>query len=218
VLWASVWVTLAIILARLLWVFPAAALPRWLSPSLRARDPMPSWRTITVLGWTGLRGAVSVAIALSLPLQLASGEPFPFRAELLCITFVAVVLGLLLQGLTLAPLIRLLGLEDDGTVAEETRRARLAAIRAASAHVEVLLSESWVPQDKAERLRDTFRERLGLLESPPEPAIGESYRRMMREVIEAQRQELLRLRDQGAIGDDARRAVERELDLEEAGL
>ena len=217
-LWASLWVALAMILVRLFWVFPATAVPRWLSPSLRKRDPMPSWRIMTVIGWTGLRGAVSLAIALALPLQLPSGAPFPYRAELQFITFVAVVLGLLLQGLTLAPLIRLLGLRDDGTVARETQRARVAAARVASAHVETLLGESWVPRSKAERLREALRERLEVLESPTAPVHSESYRRMMHEVIEAQRRELVRLRDEGSIGDEARRAVERDLDLEEASL
>ena len=218
VLWAAGWVALAMILVRLLWVFPAAALPRWLSPSLRKRDPMPSARVLAVIGWTGLRGAVSLAIALALPLQLPSGQPFPYRAELQFITFVAVVLGLLLQGLTLAPLIRLLGLRDDGTVERETQRARLAATRAAHARLESLLEESWVPRNEAERLRETLRERLQFLESPTPPAQWAPYLRMMREVIEAQRRELLRLRDAGAIGDEARRAVERDLDLEEASL
>jgi monovalent cation/hydrogen antiporter len=218
VLWAALWVALAMILARLLWVFPATAMPRWLSPSLRKRDPMPSWRVITVLGWTGLRGAVSLAIALALPLELPSGAPFPYRAELQFITFVAVVLGLLLQGLTLAPLIRVLGLRDDGTVARETLRARMAAAKAASAHVEMLLGESWVPRSKAERLREMLQEKLQLLEAPAAPVHSESYLRMMREVIEAQRRALLRLRDEGSIGDEARRAVERDLDLEEASL
>jgi CPA1 family monovalent cation:H+ antiporter len=218
VLWAALWVAVAMIVARLLWVYPASALPRWLSPSLRKRDPMPSWRVLAVIGWTGLRGAVSLAIALALPLQLPSGAPFPFRAELQFITFVAVVLGLLLQGLTLAPLIRVLGLRDDGTVARETLRARMAAAKAASEQVEALLAEAWVPRSKAERLREILQERLQLLESPELPLHSESYRRMMREVIEAQRKELLRLRDEGSIGDEARRAVEHDLDLEEASL
>ena len=218
VLWAGLLVAVAMIVVRLLWVWPASAVPRWMSASLRKRDPMPSWRPLTVIGWTGLRGAVSLAIALALPLQLPSGAPFPFRAELQFITFVAVVLGLLLQGLTLAPLIRALGLQDDGTVARETLRARMVVARAASEHVEALLAESWVPRPKAERLRDTLRERLQILESPEAPAHNESYRRMMAEVIAAQRRVLLRLRDEGAIGDEARRVVERDLDLEEASL
>lgn len=213
-LWASWWVTVAMILVRLLWVFPATAIPRWLSPALRKRDPTPSWRVLSVLGWTGLRGAVSLAIALSLPLQLPSGQPFPFRAELLFVTFNAVVLGLLLQGLSLAPLIRSLGLRDDGTVARETHRARVAAARAGTEKLEALLAEPWVPRTKAERLRDTLRERLQFLESPP-PALHQSYQRMMREVLEAERSAVLKLRDEGSIGDEARRVVERDLDLEE---
>ena len=94
----------------------------------------------------------------------------------------------------------------------------MAAAKAASEHVEALLAESWVPRSKAERLREMLQERLRLLESPELPVHSESYRRMVREVIEAQRKELLRLRDEGSIGDEARRAVEHDLDLEEASL
>ncbi|HSP17922.1 MAG TPA: Na+/H+ antiporter [Myxococcaceae bacterium] len=217
---AGLVVALAVMLVRILWVFPATSLPRWLSRKVRANDPMPSWRVIAVLSWSGLRGAVSLAIALSLPTTLPSGAPFPFRAELLFIAFVTVIVTLLGQGLTLPPLIRVLGVKDDGRVDRETRAAQLAVAKAGAVKADALVDSDWVPRHRVERLRDSLRERHQHLEANEKPGSGqgEGYRRVVREILQEQRAEILRLRDSGEIGDDAMRAVERDLDLEEARL
>ena len=162
--------------------------------------------------------AVSLAIALSLPTTLPSGAPFPFRAEILFIAFVTVVVTLLGQGLTLPPLIRLLGVKDDGRVDRETRAAQLAVAKAGAVKADALLDAGLVPRHRVERLRDPLRERHQHLESHEKPGAGhgDGYRRVVREILQEQRAEILRLRDAGEIGDDAMRAVERDLDLEEA--
>jgi len=88
------------------WVPLAAWIPRLFSPSLRVRDPMPPWSGLFIIGWTGMRGIVSLAAALALPLTTAAGAPFPFRAEIILITFSVILATLVLQGLSLGPLIR----------------------------------------------------------------------------------------------------------------
>ena len=102
-----------VVVVRLAWMFPGAYLPRLLSPKFRASHPNPPWQSVVVLGWAGMRGVVSLAAALSLPLALADGRPFPARSLIIFITF-AVILGtLVFQGLTLAPLVRWLRVEED---------------------------------------------------------------------------------------------------------
>src|SRR6266550_1949258 len=98
--------TAIVVAARFIWVFPATYVPRWLSPALRRRDPQPPWQQVFVLGFTGVRGVVSLAAALAIPLTIASGEPFPHRDLILFITFGVIVLTLVGLGLTLPLVIR----------------------------------------------------------------------------------------------------------------
>ena len=130
-----------VIVARFVWVFPATYLPRWLMPSLRRRDPSPPWQWTFVLSFTGVRGVVSLAAALAIPLTMASGAPFPHRDLILFVTFGVIIITLVGQGLMLPSVIRWLGLERDGQ-AEQRREheaelaARREAIEAARRHLE----------------------------------------------------------------------------------
>src|SRR4029078_10483430 len=99
---------------RFAWVYPATYLPRFLSKRLRERDPYPSWRTVFVIAFTGVRGAVSLAAALALPYALENGDPFPNRDLILFVTFSVILITLLATGLALPPLVRLLGVAQDG--------------------------------------------------------------------------------------------------------
>src|SRR5207249_5500224 len=104
--WGAVLVSLAVIVARFVWVFPATYLPRLLSARVRTRDPYPPWQFPTVVSWTGLRGAESLVLAAAIPTTTAAGTPFPGRDLVIAITFVVIVVTLLGQGFTLAPLMR----------------------------------------------------------------------------------------------------------------
>src|SRR4029453_11952780 len=108
--------SLVAIVIRLVWVPLATAIPRLLSPAFRRRDPMPPWSTVFIVGWTGMRGIVSLAAALALPLMTARGEPFPSRNLIIVITFEVILATLVVQGLTLSPLIRRLRLGNDLTL------------------------------------------------------------------------------------------------------
>src|SRR3989440_11859330 len=122
-------VTTAIaVVARFIWVFPATYLPRWLSPSLRRRDPSPPWQQVFVLAFTGVRGVVSLAAALAIPLTLANGQPFPHRDLILFVTFGVIILTLVGLGLMLPAVIRVLGVAHHR--ATERRRERDAELTA----------------------------------------------------------------------------------------
>jgi monovalent cation/hydrogen antiporter len=218
-------VSLVVMVVRIIWVFPSAYLPRVLIPAIGRADPMPPPSALFVIGWSGMRGVVSLATALALPLATSDGVAFPFRGELIFLAFIVVLVTLVLEGFTLGPLIRRLGLNGDGgEVAREEQSARLAAVRAGQARVRALLGESWLPKARAQALDSSLEERRLRLEAKVaqgpdvEGGTGEGYRRLMRELIEAQRTELIRLRNEGAIGDEVLHRIESQLDMEETRI
>ena len=215
-------ISLVVMLVRIIWVFPSAYLPRVLIPAIGRADPMPPPSALLVIGWSGMRGVVSLATALALPLSTGGDVPFPHRGELIFLAFIVVLVTLLAEGLTLGPLIRWLGLNGDGgEVAREEQQARLAAVKAGQARVRALLAEPWLPKARAEALEAALDERRQRLETKvaqgaeAEKGTGDGYRRLMRELIEAQRSELVRLRNEGVIGDEVLRRIETQLDMEE---
>jgi CPA1 family monovalent cation:H+ antiporter len=96
-------ISATVVLVRIVWVFPATYLPRWLSPKLRARDPIPPWQHSVLIAWAGMRGVVSLAAAFALPIVLANRQPFPGRSYILFLTFCVILTTLVFQGLTLHP-------------------------------------------------------------------------------------------------------------------
>ncbi|HVG38169.1 MAG TPA: cation:proton antiporter, partial [Pyrinomonadaceae bacterium] len=228
----AVLISLAVIFARILWVFPATYLPRLLSKSLREHDPYPGWRNVLIVAWTGLRGAVALAAALALPYATSAGAPFPDRDRIIFLAFAVIVATLVLQGLSLAPLIRFLGLRDDGTERREEARARAEIAGAALRRIEALAAEDNLPEGLVARLRADYEHRLEHAEADRSEGEGgqedgaaeadgrtiDDARRARAEVLRIERETLLRLREEGVIGDEAMHAIERDLDLEEAGL
>ncbi len=214
-------ISLAVIVVRLVWVFPAAYLPRWLFPRLRARDPYPGWQQVLIVAWTGLRGGISLAAALALPLSIQAGQPFPDRDRLIALTFGVILVTLVGQGLSLIPLIRWLGVPSDGTHEQERQHARKTAAHAAVARLQELAGQEWVPETLLMDLRARYEEKArhaaehldGNL--PPHEAEMASHRRLHREIIQAERAAVVGLRDRGRIDDEVLREMERELDLEE---
>ena len=218
-----------VIVIRLLWVFPFTYLPRSLIPAVRRGSPAPPWRWTMVVAWAGMRGAVSLAAALALPLLTDSDAAFPHRELIIFLTFSVILATLLLQGLTLPPLIQLLGIDDaDDTLEREEIEARTRAAEAALARLEELTGEEWVRDDTAERLRRAYvyrhrRFSARFSEDGDEESVAYeersvSYQRLTRELIEAQRATVIRMRDGGEINDDVLRVIERELDLEDSRL
>jgi Na+/H+ antiporter len=217
-------ISLTVIIVRAVWVFPATYVPRWASRSIRERDPSPPWQAVSVVSWTGMRGVISLAAALALPLTTATGAPFPERDLILFLTFCVILATLVVQGLSLPALIRALGLEDDGSQDREEVIGRIEVAEAALARIEELLEENWVQEDTAERLRGIYnyrRSRFSARFDGDEDGLEErsvAFQRLMRDLLQTQRRVLIELRNEGKIGDEAMHRIERDLDLEESRL
>jgi CPA1 family monovalent cation:H+ antiporter len=213
-------VTAVVVLVRFVWVVVGAYMPRM----MRAGGS-PPWKGAVVLSWSGMRGAVSLAAALALPLTTDADTAFPDRDLIVFLTFSVILGTLVVQGLTLPGLIRWLDLEDDGLVEKEEAKARIRAAEAALARLDELVDEDWVNEDTAERMRGLYgfrRERFQSRFDPESDGAIEgqslSYQRLRRELLEAERQEVRRLRLEGHIDDDVVRRVQRDLDLENERL
>jgi CPA1 family monovalent cation:H+ antiporter len=228
----AVAVTVATIVARIVWVSGAAAFSRWLCRPRADGTPGPhdrvglSKRAAAVVGWCGMRGIVTLAAALALPTGGADGAAFPFR-DLILFTAFAVVLGtLVVQGMTLRPLMNALDLEDDGAVEREVRFARVETLRAALAATTQLPGEdmSGLLKQRYEVLLRRAESNLAAHNGSPnaEPAAGSAAfavdAAIVRTATTAERQRLLALRADGTIGDAAFQRVEQELDWEELDL
>ena len=223
---AATAVVVAIILVRFIWVYLATWLPRALSPALQARDPMPNWRYTFMVAFTGIRGVVSLAAALSIPL-LAGGEPFPERGLLLLVTFAVIVATLVGQGLTLPWVIRALDLEGDGRREAETAKkreitARLASIDAALARLDTLEGAVSSP-DTVAALKRRHADRRAYFVAACQDLGGDgamigNSAALQVQFVEAERASIADLYARGEIGDDARRRIERELDLEDSRI
>jgi len=217
-------ISLTVILVRFVWVFSTAYFPRWESRYLHWPDPSPSPRAATILAWTGMRGVISLAAALALPLSTESGAPFPERDLILFLTFCVILATLVGQGLSLPVLIRALRLEDDGSGEREEIKGRIRVAEAALARLEELAAEDWVREDTAERVRGLYnyrRSRFSARFGGDEDEIEErsaAYQRLLRELLRAQRRTLIELRNEGVIGDEAMHRIEHDLDLEESRL
>jgi Na+/H+ antiporter len=212
-------VSLTVIAVRFAWVFAVLHAPKWIARR------MSNWRGAVFLSWAGMRGAVSLAAALALPLETDAGVPFPGRELILFLTFSVILATLVGQGLTLPYLIRLLGVEDDGIEDREDAKARVHVAEAALARLEELLSEDWVRDDTAERVRGAYRFRTSRfqarLDDGDDGAIesrSQDYQRLRRELLDAERQALVDLRRSGAISNDVWLRVGRDLDLEDERL
>ncbi|HEX6555300.1 MAG TPA: Na+/H+ antiporter [Ktedonobacteraceae bacterium] len=223
--WYAVLISLTVILVRLVWVFPQALLPRLLSRRLRERDPYPGWRPVVLIGWTGMRGAVSLAAALALPEVTAKGAAFPERAFVIYLTFAVILATLVVQGLSLPLLIRRLGLHDDGASERQETQARLTAAQAALARLDELASQDEVLQESAQHLRKHYEAQVRSITNRFKQAEDEAgsdhattYQRLQREALQAERGAVIGLRNRGEINDEVLRRIERELDLEDQRL
>jgi Na+/H+ antiporter len=221
--WA-VLVSAVVIAVRLIWGFTVVYIIRALDRVGMLRARRSSWRERAVIGWAGMRGSVSLAAALANPLETDAGGPFPERDLIIFLTFAVILVTLVGQGLTLAPLIRLLGVQDDGTEEREELAARVRLAEAGIARIDELVAEDWVREDTAERVRgllDYRRRRFSAVSDGDGTEYEErtgAYIRLMYEIFDAQREELVGMRNRGEISDEVRRRVERELDLEESRL
>ncbi|MEU3709734.1 Na+/H+ antiporter [Streptomyces catenulae] len=219
-------VFVAVVVARFVWVFPATYLPR-LSARIREREPDVTVAAPLVVGWAGMRGVVSLAIAFSVPATVHDGGPFPARNLVLFLTFTTVIATLVVQGLTLPPLIHALKLTGRDARAQTLAEAQAQneASRAAEERLDALLADdrNTLPGPLEDRLRTVMEhrrnavwERLGTVNEVTGESADETYRRLAGEMIDAERRVFVRLRDTRRIDDEMLRTLLRRLDLEEA--
>ncbi|WAZ24055.1 Na+/H+ antiporter [Streptomyces cinnabarinus] len=225
--WYAIAIFLVVVVSRFVWVYPATFLPRMLSARIRKREENPTWKGPFIIAWAGMRGVVSLAIAFSIPLTVHGGEEFPERNLILFLTFTTVIGTLVVQGVTLPPLIRMLKLPGRDVQAETLAEAnaQAQASRAAERRLDELLSDerNALPDPLADRLRTVLErrrnavwERLGQVNPVTGETVDDTYRRLSREMISAEREVFVKLRDLRYIDDEMLRTLLRRLDLEEA--
>lgn len=216
-LWAALLVTAAVIVARIVWVWPMAYLTLFFSPSLRRREGgYPPWKGVALASWCGLRGVISLAAALSLPLHI-NGSLFPARDAVVACTVLVILVTLVVQGLTLEPLVRLLGISGVDDSAAEVLAAREAVLAAGIARLDEYCSESSCPIS-VHHWREAMADELAMLREEDEEQRRLARTRVQvsnevrREVARAEESALLGLRDSGVINDKTYLDLQLELD------
>jgi CPA1 family monovalent cation:H+ antiporter len=214
-----------VIATRLLWVLAYPFMVRAVPRHTRRRLPRFPMGLRLVGAWSGMRGAVSLAAALALPLQTDAGTPFPRRTTIQFLTFAVIFATLVLQGLSLPAVIRRVGVSEAGTATQEELRARLAAAEAAVERLDALADEEWTREETIEELRDRyeyrrrrFGARAGHIEDEGYEDRSLAHQQVIKSVLGAQREALIRMRDEGTISNECMMRLIHELDLEESRL
>jgi len=224
----AVIISVVTILIRIIWVFPGAYIPRMLLKSIRKKEPNPGWKNVLLTAWSGMRGVVSLASALSIPLTLSDGTAFPHRNLILFITFVVILFTLVLQGLSLKPLIRFLNIQTDDAESEEMQALdmRLRLAQAVLGYMDNNYKEQMETNETYKRVHDRYERMITIAQQKlsAQERIDEGntflpqYRQMLLELIKVRRQQLAHFRNNNEFPDELIRERERELDLEEARL
>jgi len=214
-----------IIVLRMAWVMSIGLLRQTVEKLLRSPSVTFSIRELLFIGWAGLRGAASLVIALALPLTVASGASFPGRGTIVFVTFVVIFVTLVVQGFTLRPLIQALHLRGDNRAEEESVEARLRTAKAGVRRLDEIIARAPALADVATRLKSQHQHRVHRYigrrrhqRHHQDESRAEDYVHVRRSMLDAEREELIHLRDAGVIGDEVLRDIQRELDLEQVLL
>lgn len=214
-----------VVMTRILWFFTTPYAVRLVDRRRSQRERRIPAGQRFLIGWSGMRGAVSLAAALALPLTVVGGAPFPDRDLILFLTFAVIFVTLVVQGLSLPALIGRLRITDGGEAEHEELRARLAATKAALAQIEALSAQDWTRDDTMERMRAAYEyrkrrlaARAGKIEDDGYEDRSLAYQQAVQIVLGAQRDALVALRGDGTISNETMNRIVRELDLEESRL
>ncbi|WP_308198959.1 cation:proton antiporter domain-containing protein [Chitinophaga sedimenti] len=214
-------VSLLIIVIRIIWVYPATFLPRMMSHKIRTKEPMPSAKSVFIVAWSGMRGVVSLASALSIPLAVSPGVAFPERNIILFITFVVILVTLVFQGLSLPLIIRLLNIEAGDAVMKESEQESSINLQMAQVSLNYLENNHSEELERSPALQELRKRYSGIIENNTErmdKSVARRYRKILVELIDVRRAELNRLRHEHDYDDELLRRHESNLDLEEARL
>jgi CPA1 family monovalent cation:H+ antiporter len=219
-------ISLVAIVVRLIWVYPGAYLPRLISQRVRRRETRPPPRQVFVIGWSGMRGVVSLAAALAIPIALPGGEGLPHRNLILCITFIVILITLVFQGLTLPLIIRWLKIDAGDGEREKRLNLKLRLARVALDHITTGYADEVASMEPFSLLKDRYEKKFDLtvktLERTAEqeviPPVILRFRQLQLDLIGLQRGELARMRHRNEFPEELIRSEEFELDLEEARI
>ena len=217
----SLAISMVAILVRFAWVYIVEYVPAWILRGLgrEANPPLPG--EAFIVSWCGMRGIVSLAAALALPVQIEHGVFFPYRDLIIFLTFVVILVTLVVQGLTLAPIIRSVKLGSDHSARDEHDKARLAMCKAAIAAIDKLAADG-APKELTDRLHAEVSERMvaqsALTNLPEESGTFSVATNIRRAAVRAEREELIRIWRAGEISDEVLHHIEEELDYEESRL
>ncbi len=220
--WYGTVVSIAAVVARIIWVFPGAYLPRWFSKSIRERESDTNVRAVSIIAWSGMRGIVSLAAALGLPLMVSETKAFPNRDLIIFLTFCVIFVTLVFQGMTLRKLIEWLGVKTDDRHLKEEEKIRLNLAASVIEHIEenysLGMSDAVLNQIKSKY--EIRIQRIRKDESQEQMTAGQiaELHRIQYELLNRERELILRLRKEGKVNDEVVRKIEYELDLEEARL
>ncbi len=215
-------ISIVVILARIIWVFPMAYLPRLFFPSIARKDPMPSWKTLFVLSWSGVRGIVSLAAALSIPYLTSTGMAFPHRDLILFITYSVIVITLIVPTLTLPIILHLLKLLDEEDELKQEAIARIYSLENSVEYIKELSVKEKIPETVTKDFLKQIDRRHKViktqLESAPYSTLSDEHSaltKLMYASIESERKTLITLRKTGEIRDEVFHRLSDELDIEE---
>jgi monovalent cation/hydrogen antiporter len=214
-------VSIAVIIGRIIWVYPGAYLPR-LSKAIREREPEINIKLVTIVAWSGMRGVVSLAAALALPLMISNTEPFPNRSLIIFLTFCVIFSTLVIQGLTLRPLIKWFGIKKDGSEHLNEQKIRLQLASNLIEHIEENYALA-LNADVLNQIKTKYEIRIQRIgkdqgSSKLDKEQINEYHRIQQELLDQERKLMIQLRDNGSINDEVMRKIEYELDLEETRL
>jgi Na+/H+ antiporter len=215
-------VSAAVVIGRIIWIIPGTYVPRILFKSIREKEPKPKKRLVALVGWSGMRGVVSLAAAMALPLVMEGSKPFPQRNLIIFLTFSVIFSTLVIQGLTLRPLIKFLGIKADGKEHDDEQAARMKIASAVIEHIEenysLMLSEEVLNQIKTKyEIRIQRMRKDHVMQKLDEDKINQ-FHKIQKELLEKERTLVIELRKAANISDEALRKIEYELDLEETRL
>lgn len=214
-------ISVATIVLRIIWVYPGTYLPRWFSKGIRQREPRPDPNLVTIVAWSGMRGVVSLAAALALPLAVGK-VAFPHRDMIIFLTFSVIFATLVIQGISLPYLIKWLGIRPSDSEELEEQEARLKIVTRVIEHIEenysMTLSDEVLNQVKTKYEIRIQRIRKGALAGKISEEQVTDFHRVQREIIQVERSMLSAMRKEGQISEEALRKIEYELDLEETRL
>ncbi|WP_295128638.1 Na+/H+ antiporter [uncultured Chitinophaga sp.] len=214
-------ISLLVVVIRMVWVYPATYIPRWISSKVRAKESKPVFKSVFIVSWSGMRGVVSLASALSIPLMISKDVAFPQRNIILFITFVVILFTLVLQGLTLPLIIKWLNIETGEAALKESQQEAAVNVHLTQAAMEFLQSKYASELEHSPALQQLMKRYTAILENATEQvdkSVARHYRKVLVELIDVRRNELNRLRAEHDYDDEIIRKHEANLDLEEARL